>query len=78
MSNNTRLSSKVAVGCAYRRSCRGGAGPDSDLEFCVVLPDDAVEPRYLRDDREPDQATAVDALGKATALYAAVKFELGL
>ena len=30
----------------FGSGARGEAGPDSDLDFCVVLPDDAPESRY--------------------------------
>ncbi len=30
----------------FGSAARGDAGPDSDLDFCVVLPDDAPESAY--------------------------------
>ena len=32
----------------FGSAARGDAGPDSDLDFCVVLPDDAPEGLYRR------------------------------
>lgn len=44
----------------FGSAARGDAGPDSDLDFCVVLPDDAPE-RFYR----PEARRALHGLGTA-------------
>jgi len=48
------------------------------VEACEPLTPFAVEARYLRLPLDPEAGEALEALAKATALYDAVKSELGL
>jgi hypothetical protein len=48
------------------------------VDACEPLTPFAVEARYLRLPLDPEAGEALEALAKATALYAAVKVELGL
>jgi len=46
----------------FGSAARGDEGPDSDLDFCVVLPDDAPERFY----RAKAHAEALEGIGTAT------------
>jgi uncharacterized protein len=45
----------------FGSAARGDSGPDSDLDFCVVLPDDAPQTYY----RAPARSEALRGIGTA-------------